>query len=159
MILSTAIRAGRQRGHEARRRVRESKDAGEGACLGCGTRGFGLKQRRRAARLLSITHLLRFEYRQVAPVFVEQQMAHRRAAMGAHRLLSPGSVECRRLAIVIEGTRLTVAAGMCVLLSSVSQNGHPALGRGASEGEQDKGALRAPGILRRNSACRVRFRW
>lgn len=25
--------------------------------------------------------------------------------------------------------------------------------------EQDKGALRAPGILRRNSACRVRFRW
>lgn len=24
---------------------------------------------------------------------------------------------------------------------------------------QDKGALRAPGILRRNSACRVRFRW
>lgn len=27
------------------------------------------------------------------------------------------------------------------------------------EEEQDKGALRAPGILRRNSACRVRFRW
>lgn len=25
--------------------------------------------------------------------------------------------------------------------------------------EQDKGALRAPGILRRNSADRVRFRW
>lgn len=25
--------------------------------------------------------------------------------------------------------------------------------------KQDKGALRAPGILRRNSACRVRFRW
>lgn len=25
--------------------------------------------------------------------------------------------------------------------------------------EQDKGALRAPGILRRNSACRFRFRW
>lgn len=25
--------------------------------------------------------------------------------------------------------------------------------------EQDKGALRASGILRRNSACRVRFRW
>lgn len=25
--------------------------------------------------------------------------------------------------------------------------------------EQDKGALRAPGILRRNSACRVRCRW
>lgn len=25
--------------------------------------------------------------------------------------------------------------------------------------EQDKGALRSPGILRRNSACRVRFRW
>lgn len=25
--------------------------------------------------------------------------------------------------------------------------------------EQDKGALQAPGILRRNSACRVRFRW
>lgn len=25
--------------------------------------------------------------------------------------------------------------------------------------EQDKGALRAPGILRRNSTCRVRFRW
>lgn len=25
--------------------------------------------------------------------------------------------------------------------------------------QQDKGALRAPGILRRNSACRVRFCW
>lgn len=25
--------------------------------------------------------------------------------------------------------------------------------------EQDKGALRSPGILRRNSACRVRCRW
>lgn len=25
--------------------------------------------------------------------------------------------------------------------------------------EQDKGALQAPGILRRNSACRVRCRW
>lgn len=30
---------------------------------------------------------------------------------------------------------------------------------GVRHHEQDKGALRAPGILRRNSACRVRFRW
>ena len=28
-----------------------------------------------------------------------------------------------------------------------------------NRGKQDKGALRAPRILRRNSACRVRFRW